>query len=206
MSGSTSSALLLAGLAAAGCAQFRPPGEGGGGGGGGGGTAGGGGAAAACLVRGTPYSYADERGTTIAAEGLRLRGTLAGGGEVYAGVGLSLDPKPFDASRYDGIVFSARRTPGSAAHVRLKVPDVHTDPAGGVCTACYNDFGIPFQVTEEWTRYEVRFADLGQETGWGEPRPAAIDASKLYGVQWQVAVAGAEVDLAIRDVAFLGCP
>ncbi len=85
------------------------------------------------------------------------------------------------------------------------MPDASTDPAGGVCTECYNDFGLPLQVTEEWTRFEVQFADLVQETGWGAPRPEAIDAAKLYGVQWQTAIAGASVDVEIDEVTFLGC-
>jgi endoglucanase len=175
----------------AGCAQFRPPAEGAGGGGG-------------CPVSGDSYTYADEAGSQVAGDARRITGTLASGGEVFAGVGLSF-PEPVDASRYRGIAFLARRGPGAAAHVRLKVPDVNTDPDGGVCTDCYNDFGISFQVTEEWTRYEAPFADLVQETGWGAPRPAAIDTSKLYGVQWQLAVAGAAVDLQLDQIEFLGC-
>ena len=89
--------------------------------------------------------------------------------------------------------------------MRFKVPDVATDPSGGVCTECYNDFGIPFEVTEEPTRFEVRFADLAQEADWGAPRPPSVDAAKLYGLQWQVVVPGASVDVSIGDVAFLGC-
>jgi len=179
-------------IALAGCAQFRPPAEE---------------AAAAaggCEVRGDAYAYADEAGSTASGDGLHLTGKLAAAGEVYAGVGLGF-ATPVDASGYRGIAFLARRGPGAAAHVRLKVPDGNTDPDGGVCTDCYNDFGISFQVTEEWVRYEAPFADLAQEAGWGEPRPAALDTTRLHGVQWQVAVRGAELDLALRDVTFLGC-
>jgi hypothetical protein len=75
-----------------------------------------------------------------------------------------------------------------------------------VCTDCYNDFGITFEVGEEWVRYEAPFAELVQEGGWGAPRPPAIDATKLYGVQWQVTTAGASLDLQLDDVTFLGCP
>lgn len=181
----------------AGCAQFRPPAEGAGG------------AAAsdsACPASGDPYTYADELGSKVSGEGLHVVGTLVAG-ESFAGVALGFSDAgpPLDASRYHGIVFAAKRSAGSLAHARLKVPDVNTDPAGGVCTDCYNDFGLPFQITEEWTRYEVRFEDLVQEAGWGAPRPEAVERSKLYGVQWQVAAAGGDFELWIDDVGFLGC-
>jgi hypothetical protein len=184
---------LAAALLLTGCAQFRPPA---------------GGEAATrssdCAVRGDVYSYADQSGSTVSNDGLSLRGKLAGQGEIYAGIGIELDA-PYDASRYQGIAFQARRAAGGAAHVRLKLPDGNTDPDGGVCTDCYNDFGIGFEVGEAWTRYEARFSDLAQETGWGTPRPPALDAARLHGVQWQVATPGAEVGLEIQDVVWLGC-
>lgn len=194
---------MLGVLAVAGCAQFRPPAEG----------AGDGAAAAAPSRCAAPiaarFTYADELGSSVeGADGaLRVRGTLAAGGAVYAGVGFTFtEPKgPFDASRFDGLAFTARRGAAGTPHVRIKVPDASTDPAGGVCTECFNDFGLAFQVDEAWTRYEVRFAQLVQETGWGAPRPDAIDAARLYGVQWQATTPGAAIDLEIGEVTFLGC-
>jgi endoglucanase len=168
------------------------------------------------------YTYRDEHGTKISPSGefsvtrggangsrysLRMTGTVADAAEVYAGMGLAFrEPKaPYDASRHSGISFVAKRASGVAAAVRVKLPDVNTDPDGGVCKECFNDFGIDFQVTEEWTNYEVSFADLEQQVGWGEPRPSALDASKLYGLQWQVTTRGADFDLWIDDVRFVGC-
>jgi endoglucanase len=114
------------------------------------------------------------------------------------------EPKgPYDASSYDGVSFVARRSAGSTPYLRFKIPDANTDPDGKICTECYNDFGIPFQVTEEWTRYEVKFSELAQEADWGQPRPAAIDRSKIYEMQWQVAVPNADFDVWIDDVTFL---
>ncbi len=169
------------------------------------------------------YTFKDDRGTTVAPTGefsmaaggalgsrraMRFRGKLADVDGVYAGLGASLtEPKgPYDASRYSGIAFYARRSASSASAIRLKLPDVNTDPEGGVCSECYNDFGVDFQVTEEWTRFEVSFADLYQGAGWGAPRPDALDPAKLYSVQWQVATRGAEFDIWIDDVSFVGCP
>jgi endoglucanase len=168
------------------------------------------------------YTFKDSHGTSVVPDGaftttsggahgskngLRLHGKLADRNDAYAGLGLSfLEPKaPYDASRFTGIAFYARVAPGAATAVRLKVPDVDTDPDGHVCKECYNDFGVDFQVTAEWTRYEVAFADLTQGSGWGDPRPAAIDLTRLYSLQWQVATRGASFDLWIDDVSFVGC-
>jgi len=166
------------------------------------------------------YTYADEKGTQIAPGNdfgmsrggaadshfaIRIKGKLGTDNEAYAGVGFAMtEPKgPYDASSYDGVSFVARRSAGSTPYLRFKIPDANTDPDGKICTECYNDFGIPFQVTEEWTRYEVKFSELAQEADWGQPRPAAIDRSKIYEMQWQVAVPNADFDVWIDDVTFL---
>lgn len=170
------------------------------------------------------YTFADTAGTSISptsddvrpapggADGseyaLHISGKLGESENPYAGVGFSFtDPKgPYDASRWKGLSFVARRGATSAQAVRLKLPDLATDPDGKVCTDCYNDFGVTFQVGEDWTRYEVAFADLAQEPDWGNPRPASVDAGKVYGVQWQIIGRGQEYDIWIDDVSFLGCP
>jgi endoglucanase len=166
------------------------------------------------------YTYRDGHGSSVAPEGkfatssggaegthqaLRMHGKLADRDDAYAGVGLSFtDPKaPYDASRWKGLVFYARAAPGSATSVRLKVPDASTDPDGHVCKECFNDFGIDFQVTDEWTRYEVAFADLKQGAGWGAPRPDAIDLTRLYSLQWQVTTRNASFDVWIDEISFL---
>lgn len=192
---SRAAAVGFLGLAA--CASLRPAGDGGG-------------SARPDLVDGAfPFSYADEHGSRVDEAGgggtLRLRGRTAAGGEAFAGVGVVFaEPKaPLDARGKKGIAFNARRAPGSAAHVRFKIPDVNTDPAGGKCSECFNDFGIGFEVAEQWTRYEVTFAELAQESDWGNPRPPALDAAQIYGLQWQVAVPGATLDIEIDDVQWL---
>ena len=168
------------------------------------------------------YTFKDAKGTQVKPDGqfaptsggangsrygLRIHGQLADRDATYAGLGLSFrDPKgPYDASRYQGISFWARVGAGSATAVRLKVPDVQTDPEGHTCKECFNDFGVDFQATETWTHYVVSFADLKQGAGWGDPRPPAIDLSRLYSLQWQVATRGAPFDLWIDDVRFVGC-
>jgi endoglucanase len=173
------------------------------------------------------YAFVDDVGSTVTPTAGRLGGTfsqteggangslyaahvegsIAQGTVVFAGVGLNfLDPKaPYDASDYDGIAFFARRAKGSASTVRLKVPDVSTDPDAKVCTECFNDFGADLEIAETWQQYTIPFDRMAQTPGWGAPRPGSIDRSKLFGVQWQVATPGAAFDLWIDDVVFYGC-
>jgi hypothetical protein len=159
---------------------------------------------------GGAYTYADDTGTKVALASsapIHVQGQLAAQGEVYGGVGVGFTASdaPLDASTFRGIAFRAKRGPGGSPHVRVKIPDGNTDPRGGVCTDCYNDFGLTFQVTEEWVRYEVPFEQLKQESGWGAPNPPSIDKAKLYGVQWQTTTPGAVLDLYIDSVEILGC-
>ena len=132
------------------------------------------------------------------------KGKVATGDIVYAGMGFNfLDPKSaYDASKFEGISFWAKRGPGSTGKVRLKVPDNNTDPDGKVCSACFNDFGKDLSLTEEWTKYTFSFADMRQLSGWGAPHPPHINPQKLYGVQWQVNQPGAAFDIFIDDVEF----
>jgi endoglucanase len=172
------------------------------------------------------YTFADKAGSTIdppagghfamspggangSAYAARARGKLAASGApIFAGMGFSFtDPKSaYDASRYSGVTFFARIEGASAASVRLKVPDVDTDPDGRGCTECFNDFGADLAMTDTWTRYTVPFDRMTQMEGWGAPRPGSIDKTKIYGVQWQATQPGATFDVWVDDVAFTGCP
>lgn len=173
------------------------------------------------------YSFLDDVGSTITPTAGRLGGTfsqseggangsmyaarisgqLAQDGKAYAGVGINfVDPKrPYDASAFAGIAFFARRGPDAIANVRLKVPDANTEPDAKRCTECFNDFGRDLELAEEWQQFTVPFAQMSQMPGWGAPRPGAIDAKRLYGVQLQVATPGASFDVWIDDLVFYGC-
>ena len=137
--------------------------------------------------------------------GVSAKGKVAAGDIVYSGVGFNfLDPKkPYDASKYEGVSFWAKRGSSSTGKVRLKVPDDSTDPEGKICSACFNDFGKDLSLTEEWTKYTISFADMRQLSGWGAPHPPRINAQKLYGMQWQVNQPGAAFDIAIDDIEFV---
>lgn len=173
------------------------------------------------------YTFVDKAGSTIdppsgesggiftpaqgGAEGsqyaLRMKGSVGAAAVVYAGMGLNfVDPKgPYDASKYKGVAFWAKKGPNSTGKVRLKVPDINTDPDGKVCSECFNDFGYDLNLTEEWTRYVVPFDQMKQLQGWGSPRKNSIDPSKLYGVQFQVNDKGQTYDIWIDNVEFTGC-
>jgi len=169
------------------------------------------------------YTFADEKGSSISPQGddvkpvpggadsgyaLHMKGHLTDNEEAYAGIGFSFkEPKKaYDATQWRGVSFVARRGEHSVGNLRVKLPDANTDPDGKVCTDCFNDFGISFQVGPEWTRYEVAFDDLKQEADWGKPRPDKLDPAHLYGLQWQVSARNVDYDFWIDDVAFLGCP
>jgi endoglucanase len=135
----------------------------------------------------------------------RFHGKIGTGAVVYAGLGLNfVDPKGlYDASKYAGVSFWARRAENSTGKVRLKVPDGNTDPEGGVCTECFNDFGTDFTVTTEWKQFVVPFKSMKQLAGWGAPRKPHIAPEKLFGVQFQVNVPGANYDIYIDDLRFI---
>jgi endoglucanase len=143
-------------------------------------------------------------GTKYAAH---MTGTISGGDVVYAGMGLNfLDPKgQYDASKYKGISFWAKRGPDSTGNVRLKVPDMNTDPDGKVCTACFNDFGIDMKLTEQWQQFTVPFTAMKQIKDWGSPHTSGIVPKTLYGMQFQVNDKNSKFDIWVDEIQFTGC-
>jgi endoglucanase len=145
------------------------------------------------------------KGTAHAAH---MNGKVGTGQIVFAGMGFNfVDPKgKYDASAYKGISFWAKVGQGSVTSIRLKVPDVSTDPDGKVCTECFNDFGSDIELTTTWTQYTFPWNSLSQLQGWGNPHPGAIDPKQVYGVQFQVNSPGQSFDVWVDEVAFTGCP
>jgi endoglucanase len=137
----------------------------------------------------------------------RMSGKVGAGGLLFAGMGFNfVDPKDaYDASKYGGVSFYGKRA-GGEGKLRLKIPDQNTDPQGGMCKECFNDFGAALELTDQWVRYDLPFAQASQDQGWGRPRPSAIVPSKIYGMQWQVNVPGASYDIWLDDITFIGCP
>ena len=170
------------------------------------------------------YTFRDKKGTTVEpvagedggtfamSEGghgsqfaARYHGKVGTGAPLFAGMGMNfVDPKaPYDASKYAGIAFWAKRGEDSTGKVRLKVPDVNTDPDGGVCTECFNDFGGDLNLTTDWKQYIFPWKSMKQMPGWGNPRKPHITPEKIYGVQFQVKVPRANYDIYVDDLRFL---
>lgn len=171
------------------------------------------------------YTYADKNGSNIWPEqgdkggtftmseggnasskyAVNFKGTLVAASTVYAAAGLNFrDPKEaFDASKYVGISFFARRGGGSANKLFVKIPDGNTDPDGAVCSACYNDFNAEVEVGPQWKRYVLPFRDMRQEGTWGAPRRPHVDVTKLYAIHWESKTSGADFDFWIDDIAFV---
>ena len=136
----------------------------------------------------------------------RMKGKIGSGEITFAGMGAGLQdpPGPYDASKYGGISFWAKKGPGSTGKVRLKVPDNQTDPDGKICKECFNDFGMDLPLTEQWQEFTIPFTSLKQLKDWGS-RFDGINPSQLYGIQWQVNEPGATFDVWVDDIAFTGC-
>ncbi|WP_437507858.1 hypothetical protein [Sorangium sp. So ce1099] len=124
-----------------------------------------------------------------------------------AGVGFDLNSSSgektaYDASGYTGIKFWAKVGPTSATAAKVMISDQSTAPEGGVCTTgCDDNWAKSLSLTEEWKEFTIPFAALAQG-GWGDPAATdAIDASKIYSIQFQFnAVPG--FDLCIDDITF----
>jgi endoglucanase len=165
------------------------------------------------------FTSADPEGSTITPKGdfkpgqggpnaskfaAHMHGKMARSGKsLYVVMGFAfLNPKGnYDASKYKGISFWAKG-PGK---VRFQVPDVDTSPEGDKCQDCYNHFGVDLFLTDQWTRYTMPFDRLAMQQGWGDPAPE-VAKNALYGVQWQFNTPGAEYDIWVDDVEFVGCP
>jgi endoglucanase len=170
------------------------------------------------------YTFRDKKGTTIEpvagedggtfamSEGghgsqfaARFHGKIGTGAPLFGGMGMNfVDPKEvYDSSKYAGISFWAKKGENSTGKVRLKVPDVNTDPQGGACTECFNDFGGDLNLTTDWKQYIFPWKSMKQMPGWGNPRKPHITPSKLYGIQFQVNVPSANYDIYIDDLKFI---
>jgi endoglucanase len=170
------------------------------------------------------YTYVDKAGSTVWPEAgeaggtftpsepgynskfaAEVKGKIGTAAIVFGALGMNfIDPKGiYDASKYAGITFFAKRAPNTTGKVRLKVPDISTEKEAGVCSECFNDFGVDLNLTEQWQRYTFPFRDMKQMEGWGMPRRPHIDPSKLFGLQWQTQVQGADYDFSVDNIAFI---
>lgn len=156
---------------------------------------------------GAPFTMADG-GANGTSKALRIQGKIAPTGEVRAAMGLNFtDPLgPYDASKYQGVSFFAKKGPNSTGKVSVRFPDKNTDPGGGICAKCYNAFGIKISLTEEWQRFIIPFNALKQEPDWGSPRPMSMASDAVFALQFAVSDKGKDFDIWVDEIAFTGCP
>jgi hypothetical protein len=117
-----------------------------------------------------------------------------------------------DAHAYTGVQFYAIvNTDANGA--RLRVADLYTDPAGGMCTTadgptrCYDHPAAPLAPSTTWTKYQVPFASLTQ-AGFGNVSPvgAAFPSNAITVVRWDINIPtsgpAAAWELWVDDVTF----
>ena len=119
---------------------------------------------------------------------------------------------PVDLSAYSGLVFwgMAAKEAG-ATNVLVQFQDSNTDPRGEICDPvpgsadeCYNGFGVVLELGDEFTRYEVDFAELEQNPLWGyHPKPSIFDREHVYGLVFQIDTPGG---VCLPPIVCLGGP
>lgn len=94
-----------------------------------------------------------------------------------------------DFSDWDGVVFWARKAPGSSTGVRVRLSDVNTDEAACVCNPFtdQNDtsdgcdkFGSFINLERDFRAFLVPFREM-QQGGWGKSA-AGLDTSELMSI------------------------
>jgi hypothetical protein len=133
-------------------------------------------------------------------DGERLAPALGDAGAPGVGPGCrQLDARwfaasPVDLSAYSGLTFWAMARNG-AKSLRVQVPDISSDPRGGVCNAadpndlsnCYNSFRTVITLTDTMTRYTVEFSTLQQDPTWGyRPTPDVLDLQHAYAIEFEL--------------------
>lgn len=149
-----------------------------------------------------PATHTDEPPVELGTLGLHMTAT----GFATQGTGLGADfvdgKGVYDISKFTGLRFWAKVGTGKNTKHRVQISDVTTEAAGLKCKTaagtandelCGNHWGVGLTLTTAWKSYEVSFATLKQQPGWGKTA-AAIDLTQVYGLQI-TAAASANVDL-----------
>ena len=139
---------------------------------------------------------------------------IKGGGYSGWGAGWMVDfnsvggaRQPYNAGAYAGIVFWAK-SDGPPTDVKVSLPDLMSDTAGGICDpldnrvggkGCYDDFATNITLTKQWRRFEIAFNSVA--TGnWGYRH--IFDKTHLFGIKFSVMPSFALFDSWVDDVYF----
>jgi hypothetical protein len=151
----------------------------------------------------TPFKIADQGAGSE--KSLHVFGLTSSDSSAYGSlVGANFVEQGFyDGSKYAGISFKAKVAGKSTKNIRFNVADVNTHPDGGVCKSCWNHFGKDLELTTDWKEYKISFAELTQQSGWGD-RYSTITPTKINAFSWVIAP-GQPFDLWIDDIRFIEC-
>lgn len=132
-------------------------------------------------------------------------GYIAASGYTWwgGGLGFPLTPggdarEPYDGSAVNGIRFWAKAD--QPMDLTVTIMDGNTTSQGGVCSVCNDHFRAPFFIETEWQEYAVSWVELAQ-WGFGSPQRNNINASELYGIQFQWG-ANVAIGLTLDNIAF----
>jgi Complex I intermediate-associated protein 30 (CIA30) len=115
-----------------------------------------------------------------------------------AAVQVSFRPPCYDVSSYGGIALSARG-PGRV-YVSLREVGVIPRFEGGTCEQdCYNPHVAKLELTGEWRRHELRWADLRQR---GIDKPP-LDLTRLHSIAFLIRAEDTPYDAWFDDLRFL---
>jgi endoglucanase len=112
----------------------------------------------------------------------------------------------YDASKYGGVAFWARRGSKDQATVNLQLLDAFTDARSPICGACGRPRSIRLNPSEQWTHYAFKFRDFRATDGQRNANTELPMVRALHGLSWEVTLQRGEFELWIDDVTFVGCP
>lgn len=110
----------------------------------------------------------------------------------------------YDASKYAGISFKAKKGGGDTDKIRVNVGDINTHPNGKVCKNCWNHFRKDFTLSDDWQEFTMTWNEMQQRAGWGDPRPRSITPEKVLTLSFALE-GGKTFDIWFDDIQFLEC-
>lgn len=172
---------------------------------------------------GSWYAFADKTSGTenlvmalVSGDNYALHFTANGYSDWGVGVGADLmkvggNKVAYDVSKYRAIRFSAKIASGTQKTVKVLIPTVFSDPAGGKCNdtvvttpsqRCSDHlFAQVGPIKTTWDTYEVQFSDLAQQ-GFGLAQ-SKLDPTSVYSIQFTLATVTFAADLWIDDLSFI---
>lgn len=109
--------------------------------------------------------------------------------------------KPYDVSKYDGIVFKAKGMASGTMHVLAVTKQITGTSEGGTCddsnssNHCWDSYGKDFTLASDWAEVRVRFSDMTTDNS------SPFDPTAVFGLAFQLNASNGSLDLWIDDLA-----